>query len=277
MFKVLLVDDDEAIRFLVSCYSFWDNCGFCIAGEASNGEAALQKMEGSSFDAVLADIRMPKMDGLMMVQKLRESGNQIPVIIASTYSDFKYAKQAMRLGVVDFVEKPLTEEKLLEALLLAKKSLEKEPENSSCELSADAFYEKRISDAPEEKREELRKEYDQIMEDNLLLKTCFYFLEHFKDENVSREAAEALGISQDYLSRRFKQKTGLTLHAYLTIMRMEYAKQRLCTSNSKIYEISDELGYQAADHFTRLFRKYAGMTPHQYRKTFKVSTKSPEN
>lgn len=277
MFKVLLVDDDEAIRFLVSCYSFWESCGFCIAGEASNGEEALLKMKGSSYDVVLADIRMPKMDGLMMVQKLRESGNQTHVIITSTYSDFKYAKQAMRLGVVDFIEKPLTEEHLLEALLLVKKSLETKLPKSPFDFSAESFYQKRICDTPEEKREEVQREYDQIRSDSLLLETCSYFLEHFKDENVSREAAETLGISQDYLSRRFKQKTGLTLHTYLTIVRMEYAKQRLCTSHSKIYEISDELGYQTADHFTRLFRQYTGMTPNQYRKTFEKETKSPKN
>lgn len=266
MKKILFVDDDEAIRFLVSCYSFWKDFDFQITGEASNGEDALRMLEGGAYDVVLADIRMPKMDGLQMAAKLREQGNRIHVVIASTYSDFRYAKQAMRLGVLDFIEKPLTEDKLLETLKLVRESLELGEKASDMDYTAAEFYEIRLSEASDIERESIGKEYQVIREDRLVMEICTFFLSRFKSGTVIEEAARSLGMNRDYLSRRFKQTTGRTPLEYLTSIRMEYAKKRLEDSMLKIYEISGELGYLTADHFTRVFKKYTGMTPNQYRK-----------
>ena len=266
MYRILFVEDDEAIRFLVSCYSFWKNFDFQIAGEASNGEDALCMMEGNSYDMILADIRMPKMDGLQMVTKLRESGNNLHVVIASTYSEFKYAKQAMRLGVLDFIEKPLTEEKLLESLKLVRESLEFQAKTSDMDFSAADFYESRLSHVSGEELRQVQKEYQTIREDRFLLNVCTFFLGHFKSGTVIDDAALSLGLSRDHLARQFKKKTGRTLLSYLTEIRMEYAGQRLLKTNAKIYEISEDLGYLTTDHFSRVFKKYTGMTPNQYRK-----------
>lgn len=266
MKKILFVDDDEAIRFLVSCYSFWEDFDFQITGEASNGEEALRMLEGSAYDVVLADIRMPKMDGLQMVEKLREQGNRIHVVIASTYSDFRYAKQAMRLGVLDFIEKPLTEEKLLESLKLVRESLELGENTSDMDYTAAEFYEVRLSEASDIERENIRKEYQVIREDRLVMEICTFFLSRFKSGTAIDDAARTLGMNRDYLSRRFKQTTGRTPLEYLTAVRMEYAKKRLKGTHLKVYEISGEMGYMTADHFTRVFKKYTGMTPNQYRK-----------
>ncbi|MBS7007313.1 response regulator transcription factor [Anaerostipes sp.] len=266
MKKILFVEDDEAIRFLVACYSFWKDFDFQITGEASNGEEALCMMDGNSFDVILTDIRMPKMDGLQMVTKLREKGSKIHAVIASTYSDFRYAKQAMRLGVLDFIEKPLTEEKLLESLNLVREALEFEENTSDTDYTASDFYESRLSEAPDMERERIRKEYQAIRENQMVLETCTFFLSHFKSSTAIEEVSQSLGMNRDYLSRRFKQTTGYTPLEYLTAVRMEYAKKRLKNRTLKIYEISGELGYLTPDHFSRVFKKYTGMTPNGYRR-----------
>ena len=64
----------------------------------------------------------------------------------------------------------------------------------------------------------------------------------------------------------FKNKIGITLNEYSTILKMEYGKKLLSGSNKKVYEISEELGYSTIDYFSKLFKNYTGFTPVQYRK-----------
>lgn len=119
MYRILFVEDDEDIRFLVSRYKIWRQGQYRIAGTASNGREALDQMASAHYDLVITDIRMPVMDGLELCRRIRELGYQTVTILASTYNDFAYAKEGMRQGAVEYIEKPYNEEKLAEALNLA--------------------------------------------------------------------------------------------------------------------------------------------------------------
>lgn len=123
MYQVLFVEDDEDIRFLVSRYRIWRQGQFRIADTAGHGREALEKLAAVRYDLVITDIRMPVMDGLELCRQIREQGYGAVVILASTYSDFAYAKEGMRLGAVEYIEKPYSEEKLAEALNLASQFL----------------------------------------------------------------------------------------------------------------------------------------------------------
>lgn len=116
MYQILFVEDDEDILFLVSRYRIWRQGQYRIAGTAINGREALDKMASEHYDLLITDIRMPVMDGLDLCRRIRELGYQTVIILASTYNDFAYAKEGMRLGAVEYIEKPYTEEKLSEAL-----------------------------------------------------------------------------------------------------------------------------------------------------------------
>lgn len=119
MYQILFVEDDEDIMFLVSRYKIWRQGQYRIAGTAANGREALDKMAAVHYDLLITDIRMPVMDGLELCRRIRELGYQTVIILASTYNDFAYAKEGMRLGAVEYIEKPYNEEKLAEALNLA--------------------------------------------------------------------------------------------------------------------------------------------------------------
>ena len=124
MYRILFVEDDEAIRFLVSKYHFWKQSDFSVAGEAGNGKEALALMAQKTYDVVITDIRMPVMDGLELCRQMKRRGYEMPVILASTYSDFAYAKEGMRLGALEYIEKPYSCEKMEEALEIARNYLE---------------------------------------------------------------------------------------------------------------------------------------------------------
>jgi len=100
MYRVLVVDDDVAVRYMLKRYKGWESFGFVLAGEASDGREALRKLDKEPFDVVISDIKMPGMDGIELLSELRNNGNDICVLFLSTHSDFSYAKQGIRLGVL---------------------------------------------------------------------------------------------------------------------------------------------------------------------------------
>ncbi|NOU69376.1 response regulator [Paenibacillus sp. LMG 31461] len=117
MLKVLLVDDEPVIRAGLAQLIQWEKYGFTIVSKAKNGEQALQLMQEEAPDVIITDIRMPKMDGLQLIQAVREERNlQIPVIILTGFNEFDYARQAIRYQVRDYLLKPVDKEELIAAL-----------------------------------------------------------------------------------------------------------------------------------------------------------------
>lgn len=126
MYKVLIVDDDKSTRYMLKRFKKWQSHGFVIADEACDGKEALQKLKSCHFDLVITDIKMPGMDGIEFLHELKSMKWQVCVIFLSTHSNFEYAKQGIRLGVFDYMTKPLIDELFSEALERAKKYLDEE-------------------------------------------------------------------------------------------------------------------------------------------------------
>ncbi len=117
MYRVLIVDDEKSIREYLPRVIPWAEHGFSICGTAQNGQEACEKLAELEPDLILLDVRMPVMDGLAFLRALRESNaRRVHVIMLSGYSDFAYAKEAMRYGVHEYLTKPIDEEELFPAL-----------------------------------------------------------------------------------------------------------------------------------------------------------------
>ena len=106
MLKVLVVEDEELIRRGIVLAVDWASLGCVVVGEAANGEEALEAVERLSPSLIITDLKMPRMDGIEMLRRLRERGNMAYVIILTAYDSFEYAQSALRLGAVDFLLKP---------------------------------------------------------------------------------------------------------------------------------------------------------------------------
>jgi two-component system, response regulator YesN len=124
MNKVILVDDEMYFRKGLRNLINWEDCGFQVVGEAANGEDALKMMHEVNPDLIVTDIRMPVLDGIGLIKQAIEiDGVQTKFIIISGHSDFKYAQQALRYGVHDFVLKPIDQDEIEQTLRSLSKTI----------------------------------------------------------------------------------------------------------------------------------------------------------
>lgn len=129
MIKVFLVEDEVIIRKGIRRNISWEAEGFVFAGEASDGELAWPMIRKCRPDILITDIRMPFMDGLELAGLVRKELPDIKIIILSGYSEFDYAKQAISLGVTEYLLKPVSSEKLLEVVKRVADVIRKEREH----------------------------------------------------------------------------------------------------------------------------------------------------
>ena len=126
MLKTFLVEDEVVIREMIKKMIPWEQYGFELAGEASDGEMALPLILKSKPDLLITDIKMPFMDGLTLCRMVRKDFPEMKIVILSGYDDFNYAKQAIAIGVEDYLLKPITKNAFLERLTEIRERWERE-------------------------------------------------------------------------------------------------------------------------------------------------------
>ena len=115
MKKILLIEDEEPIRRVLSKILTEENKGYQII-ESEDGKDGFLKLTKEDYDLVLCDIKMPKMDGVEVLQKVRENGVNIPFIMLTGHGNISTAVEAMKAGAYDFISKPPDLNRLLTAV-----------------------------------------------------------------------------------------------------------------------------------------------------------------
>ena len=104
---MIVVDDERFVRMGIVGETDWASLGCEVVGEAENGLDALELVHEKNPELMICDIRMPKMNGLEMLKKLREEKNPVQVIFLTAYSEFSYAREALKLYAFDYLLKPV--------------------------------------------------------------------------------------------------------------------------------------------------------------------------
>lgn len=142
MLKVLLVDDEKFIVQGLSVLIEWESYGYEIAGMVYNGQEAVEFLEKNQVDLILADIKMPIMDGICLLKKIREENlSDAFFVILSGYGDFSYAQQAIKYKCTDYILKPIQKQQIFELLDQVKKmySTREEQETEKQKMSRAYF------------------------------------------------------------------------------------------------------------------------------------------
>lgn len=246
MLKVLVVEDEEMIRRGIVLAVDWAALDCVVVGEAANGLEALKAVERLRPSLIITDLKMPQMDGLEMLRRLREQGNNVYVIILTAYDSFTYAQSALRLGAVDFLVKPFHDGDLEQAVTALRRRMEADSGEAALAL-------------PELRKGDKSK---------YVLEAMDFIGRHYSDPSISIGLiAQHLGISEGHLSHLFKKETDYTLLNYLTRYRIHKAMELLKDCRVKVYEVAEQVGYRDITYFSATFKKLVGMSPSEYQDT----------
>lgn len=251
--NILIVDDEPRTRHgLQRTLDSWNNGEFTIL-VAENGDEVMRIMEEKKVHILLTDIRMPEITGLQLLKNIKENGHSPVVIVISAYSEFEYAQEALRLGVVNYLLKPIGKKKLIEAVEEAVKVLVKQVRAGMIEKVVD----EKIVDA--------NTKMDSTKE--TIRKAITYIDQHLKEELTLKEVAAQVHLNPSYFSVLFKEQVKLNFSEYVTRRRIQRAKELVISTTLPINEIAEMAGYKTSKYFIKIFKEMEGMTPSAYRKT----------
>lgn len=254
MYRVLIVDDEKAVRQGLSKLILWEEYGFTVAGSAASGRQALERIHTAPFDLVLTDVRMPGIDGIQLIEALRQEHFPGEIIILSAFPEFEYARRAIESGVSHYLLKPINDHLLVKALervrgVLASRGPAPAPPapSAACEPPS-------VDPPP-------------LASPDLMKAVLRYIDEHYNRDISLTAIADVFYMNAVYLGRLFKASTGQRFTDYLNTLRIERASELLRLPDLWIYEISENVGYHDLNYFYRMFKAKTGMTPTEYRAT----------
>ena len=206
-------------------------CSVCYSAAS-----ALDALKKQTVDLVITDICMPDMNGLELIKRIILLHPSVRIAVLSAYDDYEYVRQAFRLGVKDYLLKPVDRVELARVVHLCAGELGERP-----------------APQEEEANQRIIRKVKKVIQENLGQSITLSFL------------AECVNLNPQYLSSFFKESTGENLFTYVARKRIEKAQDLLVHSGLKIYEIAEISGYSDTKYFSYVFKKMTGMTPGECR------------
>ena len=231
--KIVIVDDEPKIRNGLSKL-LSSRPGFEITGVFENAMEALEQLSVSYADVIITDIKMPEINGLDLINRIREKDENTKIIILSGYSDFSFAQRAIELGVTRYLTKPTNARELIGIL----EEIEKPRSEEKQEMKVTNLFVQKAMD---------------------------YISMNYSQKLTLTKISEQLCITPNYLSELFKKHTGQNVSEYIIDYRLEKACQFLKNPQLRIGEVSEKVGINDVRYFSSMFKKKYNLTPTEYR------------
>ena len=243
MIKVLIAEDEKrASRGLCSLLSMISD-EIEIVGEASDGRIAFEMIQNLNPDVVFTDIRMPYMDGIALIKAVQEYRSDVKFVIISAYEEFEFARQAVSLGVVEYLVKPITLE------------------------DAKSVWEKIKESGKQPKPGRKRKLKDDYPQAHPLVQKALDLIECSYGTKISqKEIADNLGISAEYFSFLFSRDVKENFSKFLRKYRIDKAKQMLSRGDGSCEQIAYSVGFSDMKYFYKCFKDETGMNVSEFRR-----------
>jgi two-component system, response regulator YesN len=261
MYKVLIVEDEDIIRNGLKYTVDWLDADCVVVGEAANGQEGLERIAELEPDIVILDVNMPIKNGISMVE---ESINQYVYssIIISGYDDFKYAQRAIKLGVSEYLLKPVDHAELLEALERAKESVQRRLEHEYIQTKVSSLENMEVLDLKLVKNSlETSKSVAYMIE---------YIKQHYAEKISIQDLVYPLDMSVTSLNHKFKEQTGYTFNEFLNRYRVQMAIDLLKQGKGKVTMIALDVGFGNYRYFNQVFKKYTNILPSDFMDYFKT-------
>jgi YesN/AraC family two-component response regulator len=234
----MIIDDEMSARRLLQASIDWRSLDMELVGEAASGIEAINIIDELRPDIVFVDISMPFMNGIEFTKVATERYPNLMIIILTGFDDFEYARQCVRLPVVEYMLKPFVRQEVIEVLTKIKEKLDTKSTSKN-----------------EIERDITKTDIEQIMQ---------YLRDNFTDSSLNlTSVAQHFGFNPSYFSRKFKQETGKSFVEFLIKCRMERAIG-LAGSNKKMFCTANAVGIPDPNYFGRCFKKYTGVSYSEY-------------
>jgi len=243
-YSILLVDDEEFALQGIEQGVDWERIGIMRVYKTHEKKTAIRMLESYPIDIVLTDIEMPEGSGIELIRWLKENQPHCVSIFYTCHADFSYAQEAVKLGALDYLLKPIPYDELETILQKAIKIVAEHREGNKL---AEIFDEK--TKPPDSAIDIVKK----------------YIAENISLDIQREELAKLVFLNPDYLSKLFRKQEGVTIGEYITKKRILLAKQLLKRTNLSVADISRRVGITDVSYFIKIFRKKEGTTPQQYR------------
>lgn len=243
MISVVVIDDNKPLADRIACTIAWKELGCEVVAVEYNGFQGKKAILQYLPELIISDIRMPGLDGLEMVELVREHIPASKVIFISAYEEFQLAYRAIKLNAFDYLTKPFTQAELVRTV----------------QRAVSALKEAAAPDAPRTEETGEKK--------TVAARALEYLEKHIGDRLTVADLAERFGLSPNHLSRLILQETGSHFGELATKMRIEKAKALLRSGDFKVAEIGEMVGYQTYLSFYKAFIRSEGIAPTEYGKT----------
>lgn len=259
LLKVMIVDDERLVRDLLKACIHWEEIGLKIIGESSNAVEGLELVDQLLPDMIFTDICMPIMDGLEFSKKVVEKHPQIKIIILTGHEEFEYAKKGIKVGIADFLLKPINDDEIKKTALTIKEKIIKEKTQIEEYERLKQQLRQNLPCMNGMQGKKARKIIQEVKD--------YIDVNYSKSDLTLSEVAKKFFVNLSYLSRTFKEETGLTFVDYLNKLRMERAIKLLNETDKKAYQIAEEVGINDPHYFSVCFKKFSGVCLNEYKKS----------
>lgn len=259
MYKILLVDDEaiaiEALKKIIDA----DALSITEIECAYDVEEARSLLQETAFDLMVCDIEMPEETGLDLMNWINGNGYNIVCIFLTCHPEFNYAKQAISLGVYEYLVKPVSRQELNDAL---RRAIEKRKE---------VMEDERARNIASTLSNEIQTDNETVSQTDLVIEEVRkYIADNIGNEDLDvRSVAEHVYLNKDYLSRLFKARYNTSVKNYIVTTRINLASELLVNSSLSVSKIAMSCGYSHMAHFSKMFKLETGLTPNEYRAKYR--------
>ncbi len=262
LYRIMIVDDERIVREAIAYHIAWETYGVLVEKVAANAVEALEYLEKYTVDLMLVDIRMPVMDGIELLKRVRAAGRETACIILSGYADFSYAQEALRFGAKDYLLKPLEETVLVEAVLKCRDEKRKNQFLDQLQFLQGAGG-PGTGNVPSPAGDKRRfsntvNHIIAIVEEEIAN----------EDLNLKWISQQKLFLNENYLGKIFQKEVKQKFSAYLLERRKLLAMHMLAGEGDLLVaDVAAATGFgNNPGYFASTFKKYTGYTPTEYKK-----------
>jgi two-component system, response regulator YesN len=227
----LLIIDDEPLEIEQLSYLVKKQYPNWTIYTAEDAVEAKQLVKRHSFPLAFVDIQLPGDSGLDFCEYLRTNDIDTEVVLITAYQDFRYAKQAIRLNVLDYLVKPVIEKELFNMI-----------------------------------EDFLQKNAFTQTKSILINKVLEIVHEEYNQKLQLSDLARRVYVTPTYLSKKFTETVGVKFTDYINQFRIQKAKQLMIENPDwSLFQIAEHVGFSSQHHFSNLFKKIEGITPSQFK------------